>query len=34
MHAIARNGQARALAGHRWDNRVDGILAAADAVRV
>jgi spore maturation protein CgeB len=32
-HAIARAGQARAVADHRWDNRVDTILAAAQAVR-
>jgi hypothetical protein len=31
--AMARSGQARVLAGHRWSHRVDTILAAADAVR-
>lgn len=33
MSAIAAKGRARAVAGHRWDNRIDAILAAADAVR-
>jgi hypothetical protein len=33
LFGIAARGQARAVAGHRWDNRVDAILAAADAVR-
>lgn len=33
LFGIAGRGHARALAGHRWDNRVDAILAAADAVR-
>ncbi|MEO8114351.1 MAG: glycosyltransferase, partial [Phenylobacterium sp.] len=33
LYDIAARGQARALAGHRWDHRVDAILAAADAVR-
>ncbi|MDB5425072.1 MAG: hypothetical protein JWQ29_2488 [Phenylobacterium sp.] len=33
LHAIAARGQARALAAHRWDHRIDAILAAAEAVR-
>lgn len=32
-YAIAAAGRARVMAGHRWDHRVDTILAAADAVR-
>lgn len=32
-HAIAMAGQARVSAQHRWDNRVDAIIAAAAAAR-
>jgi spore maturation protein CgeB len=32
-HAIAAAGQARVSAQHRWDNRVDAIIAAAAAAR-
>jgi hypothetical protein len=34
LHAIAANGQAKALAAHRWDHRLDAIVAAADAARL
>ncbi len=33
MFAIAQAGHAKAVAGHRWDNRVAGIVAAAQAAR-
>lgn len=33
MVAIARAGHAKAVAGHRWDSRVAGIVAAAQAAR-
>ncbi len=31
--SMARAGQARVIAGHRWDHRIDTLLAAADASR-
>ncbi len=31
--AMAAAGKAKAVAGHRWDNRVDQILLAAAAAR-
>jgi hypothetical protein len=33
LHAIAEAGHANACKNHRWDNRIDAILAAADVCR-
>lgn len=33
LWAMAQAGQRRVAAEHRWDNRIDGILSAADAAR-
>jgi hypothetical protein len=33
LHAIAEAGHANTCANHRWDNRIDTILAAADVCR-